>query len=369
MRAAILSEFNQPLHVEEIDIEEPRAGEVLVRVHASGVCRSDLHVVHGRSVVSRVPMVLGHEGAGVVEQVGEGVHGVAPGDPVVIALYGPCGACGDCRSGRIERCMSETRQNNMYGLMPDGSTRLSWKGQVVYPMVGAGSLAELAVVREAQVVRIPPDVPFEHACLTGCGVTTGVGAALNVAKVQPGSSVAVIGCGGVGLNVIQGARIAGATRIIAVDTQTPKLDLASDLGATDVAHVSPGESISEAVQKLVPGGVDYAFEVVGSPALVREAFASTRAGGAAVMVGSPPSGEDIAVDGRLLFSDRRLLGTMGGSNIPQRDIPRLMDLYQHGALDLDKLISQRLPLSEVNVAFDALEEGKLARSLVLPNTR
>jgi Zn-dependent alcohol dehydrogenase len=264
--------------------------------------------------------------------------------------------------------MSETRQNNMYGLMPDGSTRLSWKGQPVYPMVGAGSLAEFAVVREAQVVRIPKDVPFEHACLTGCGVTTGIGAALNVAKVEPGSTVAVIGCGGVGLNVIQGARIAGATRIIAVDTQTLKLDLASDLGATDLAHMSPGESISEAILERVPGGVDYAFEVVGSPALVREAFAATRAGGAAVMVGSPPSGEDISIDGRLLFSDRRLLGTMGGSNIPQRDIPRLMDLYQRGALDLGKLISQRLPLADVNLAFDALEEGTLARSVILPGS-
>lgn len=366
MRAALLSEFGRPLHVEEVDLQSPQPGEVLVRIEASGVCRSDLHVVHGRSVVSQLPTVLGHEGAGVVEEVGAGVTGVAKGDPVVIALYGPCGACNDCRAGRIERCWSETRQHNMYGRMPDGTTRLSWKGATVYPMVGAGSLAELAVVREAQLVRIPEGIPFEHACLTGCGVTTGVGAALNVARVQPGSTVAVIGCGGVGLNVIQGARIAGAARIVAVDTQGAKLDLASDLGATDTAQVEAGGSISQAVQSVVPGGVDYAFEVVGSPALVRQAFESTRTGGTAVMVGSPPTDEDIAVDGRMLFSDRRLLGTMGGSNIPQRDIPRLMDFYQRGLLDLDRLISQRIPLARVNDAFSALEEGKLARSIVLP---
>ena len=262
--------------------------------------------------------------------------------------------------------MSETRQHNMFGRMPDGTTRLSRNGETVYPMVGAGSLAELSVVREAQLVKIPEDVPFEHACLTGCGVTTGVGAVLNVAQVQPGTTVAVIGCGGVGLNVIQGARIAGAARIVAVDTQTAKLDLASDLGATDVCHVEAGESISAAVQGVIAGGVHYAFEVVGSPALVRQAFESTCAGGTAVMVGSPPTGEDIALDGRLLFSDRRMLGTMGGSNIPQRDIPRLMDFYRRGALDLDKLISQRIPLEEVNSAFEALEEGKLARSIIQP---
>ncbi len=212
MLAAVLHEFDQPLRVQEVEVQEPGPGEVLIRIAASGVCRSDLHVMEGRSVVARVPMVLGHEGAGRVEQVGPGVTGLAAGQPVVIALYGPCGACGDCRSGAIERCMSETRRNNMYGLMPDGETRLRVDGQTLYPMVGSGSLAEYALVREAQAVAIPEEVPLEFACLTGCGVTTGVGAVLNVAQVHPGASVAVIGCGGVGLNVVQGARIAGPGR-------------------------------------------------------------------------------------------------------------------------------------------------------------
>ena len=365
MQAAVLREFNAPLRVEEVEIESPHAGEILVKLAASGVCRSDLHVQEGRSVVARLPMVLGHEGAGVVEEVGEGVTGFATGDPVVSALYGPCGECGECRSGDITACMSETRQNNMFGLMPDGTTRLSVGGEALHPMVGAGSLGEYTVVREAQAVKIPADVSLDQACLTGCGVTTGVGAALNTAAVKPGSNVAVVGCGGVGLNVVQGARIAGATRILAVDLQTSKLDLASDLGATEGVHIQPGESISEAILARVPGGVDYAFEVIGKPDVVVEVFAATKSGGTAVMVGSPPAGEAIPVDGRLLFSDRKLMGCLGGGNIPQRDIPRLMGFLANGSLRLEPLISQRLRLDQVNEAFDALRKGELARSVIV----
>ena len=364
MRAAVLEEFHTPLVVEEVDVEEPRAGEVLVRLAASGVCRSDLHAQEGRSPVAHAPMVLGHEGAGFVEQIGPGVSGVAPGDPVVIALYGPCGTCDNCQAGDITGCWSQTRQNNALGLMPDGSTRLSLRGQPLRPMVGSGSLAEYSVVREAQVVKIHPEIPLDAACLAGCGVTTGVGAALNIAKVEPGSRVAVLGCGGVGLNVVQGARIAGAARILALDTQPSKLDLAANLGATDGVLIGPETDPVEEIQRLVPGGVDYAFEVIGRPDVVRQAFESTRAGGTAVMVGSPPGGESIQIDGRLLFSDRRLLGCTGGGNIPQRDVPRIMELYRRGALKLEELIGQHLELDEVNRAFDALNEGELARSVV-----
>jgi S-(hydroxymethyl)glutathione dehydrogenase/alcohol dehydrogenase len=366
MRAAVLHEFHKPLVVEQVEVDEPRAGEVLVRIAASGVCRSDLHVAEDRSPVARLPMVLGHEGAGVVEQTGAGVSAVRRGDPVVIALYGPCGTCEDCRAGDIPRCASSARQNGVFGLMADGSTRLHLRGQPVHPMVGSGSLAEYALVRESQLVRIDPDIPLACACLAGCGVTTGLGAALNTAQVQPGSSVAVIGCGGVGLNVVQGARIAGAARIIAVDPQRSKLDLAADLGATDFVRVEPGMDVVAAIRALVPRGVDYAFEVIGAPEVVRQAFAATREGGTAVMVGAPPPGTDIALDSRLLFADRRLLGCMGGGNVPQRDIPRIMRLYKQGALKLEPLISQRLGLDQVNVAFDALRSGELARSVVTP---
>lgn len=364
MRAAVMHEPNRPLVIEDVDVESPRAGEVVVEIAASGVCRSDLHAWHGRTAFITPPVVLGHEGAGVVAAVGPGVTGVAKGDPVVIALYGPCGQCGECRTGDVTRCWSETRVHNMHGRMADGTTRLSLRGQAVVPMVGAGTLAELAVVREAQVVKIDRGIPLELACLAGCGVTTGVGAVLNVAEVRVGTSVVVIGCGGVGLNVIQGARIAGAGRIIACDTQPEKLDLAADLGATDGLLVREGEDLVAAIKALVPGGVDYAFEVIGRPEVVRTAFASTRIGGTTVMVGSPAPGSEISVDGRMLFSDRRLLGTTGGGNIPARDIPRLMKLYQTGRLDLERLVSQRIPLARVNDAFEALERGEGARTVV-----
>ena len=293
------------------------------------------------------------------------MEGVTVGDPVVIALYGPCGECSDCRSGDITRCWSETRTHNMYGRMPDGTTRLSLNGVTITPMVGSGSLAEFSVVREAQLVKIDAEIPLDLACLAGCGVTTGVGAALNVAQVRPGSSVAVIGCGGVGLNVIQGARIAGAGRIIACDTQAAKLDLASDLGATDCVEVEEGGDLVAAITALEPAGVDYAFEVIGRTDIVTAAFEATRMGGTAVMVGSPPQGSVLEIDPRKLFADRRLLGCTGGGNIPARDIPRLMRFYQLCPRNLDKLVSQRLPLDRVNEAFEALAAGELARTVIV----
>jgi S-(hydroxymethyl)glutathione dehydrogenase/alcohol dehydrogenase len=366
MRAALMRGFHQPLEIEPVELEAPRAGEVLVRIAASGVCRSDLHVIEGRSPVARPPMVLGHEGAGVVEETGPGVRSVTRGDPVVIALYGPCGECTQCRAGDVGACWSPARTHGMYGLMADGSTRLRCGGVPVHPMVGAGSLAERAVVRESQLVRIDPDVPLDLICLAGCSVTTGVGAALNTARVEPGARVAVIGCGGVGLNVIQGARIAGASRIVAVDVAAEKLDLAADLGATDLLRADPDTDVPARVKDLVPGGVDFAFEVIGKPEVVRQAFECTHGSGAAVMVGSPPPGSDIAVDGRLLFAGRRLLGCMGGGNVPQRDIPRLVALWRRGALRLEPLVSRRLPLEDVNQALDALRKGDGARSVILP---
>ncbi len=363
MRAVVVHDVEQGAALEEVEVDEPGAGEVLVKISASGVCGSDLHVLHGRSVVATFPMVLGHEGSGVVEQVGAGVTSVEPGDHVVLALYGPCGACGSCLTGRIVHCDGLARTQAIFGRMADGSTRLHQGATVVYPMVGVGSLAEHAVVRAAQVVKIPVDVPLDVIALAGCGVTTGVGAVLNIAKVRPGESVAVVGCGGVGLNVIQAARLAGATIIVALDTNPAKLDLASDFGATHVFDTRE-TALREAVLGVVPGGVDHAFEVVGVPELVAEAFAATRPGGTCVMVGSPPAGTTIPVDGRALFSERRLLGCTGGSNIPARDIPRIVDLYRRGLLDLDRLVTQRLSLAEHARAFADAEAGLVARSVI-----
>ncbi len=366
MRAAVMHETAKPLVIEELDVESPHAGEVVVRLAASGVCRSDLHALEGESPVSTPPMVLGHEGAGIVEEVGEGVEGLAVGDAVVIALYGPCGSCDQCRAGDITNCWSDVRTHNMYGRMADGSTRLSLNGTAITPMVGSGSLAEVSVVRESQLVKIDREIPLDLACLAGCGVTTGIGAALNIARVKPGSTVAVIGCGGVGLNVIQGARIAGAARILACDTQTAKLDLASDLGATDCLHVREETQLASAIKEFAPGGVDYAFEVIGLTEIVNEAFEATRPGGTTVMVGAPPPTSTITIAARTLFSDRRLLGCLGGQNVPARDIPRIMRLYKQGTLNLEKLVSQKLPLDRVNEAFEALQSGELARTVVEP---
>jgi S-(hydroxymethyl)glutathione dehydrogenase / alcohol dehydrogenase len=350
--------------LEALEVEAPRAGEVLVRVAASGICGSDLHVLHGRSVIDAFPMVLGHEGAGVVEQVGGGVTSVAPGDHVVLALYGPCGECGMCRTGRFVLCDGVPRVAAISGRMADGSTRLRGDdGGARYPMVGIGSLAEYAVLRDDQVVRVDPSIPLDVICLAGCGVTTGLGAVFNVADIRPGESVAVVGCGGVGLNVVQGARIAGATTIVALDTNPRKLALADALGATHT--IVPDGNVVDAVRRVVPGGVDASFEVVGVPQLVAEAFLATRPGGRCVMVGSPPAGAPIPIDGRALFAERRLLGTTGGSNIPARDIPRIAQLYSERRLDLDLLVSARRPLREFAVSIAETERGDVARSVVV----
>jgi S-(hydroxymethyl)glutathione dehydrogenase/alcohol dehydrogenase len=351
--------------LEEIEVDPPGPGEVLVRVAASGICGSDLHILHGRSVIDAFPMILGHEGAGVVEAAGDGVTGVAPGDHVVLALYGPCGTCDQCRTGRFVLCDGTARVAAIGGRMADGSTRMRLAdGSTLFPMVGIGSLAEYAVLRADQVVAVDPAIPLDVICLAGCGVTTGLGSVFNVADVRPGESVAVVGCGGVGLNVVQGARIAGASPIVAVDTNPRKLELAQRLGATHA--VDPGDGgVAAAVQRVVPRGVDVAFEVVGVPTLVAETFLSTRAGGRCVMVGSPPAGEPIPVDGRALFGERRLLGTTGGSNVPARDIPRIARLYVEGLLDLDTLVSARRPLADFASSIGETERGEVARSVVV----
>ena len=363
MRAVVIHDYERGAGVEEVELGEPRADEVVVRVAASGVCGSDMHVLHGRSVVATLPMVIGHEGAGVVEAVGPAVQGVQPGDHVVLALYGPCGACDACRRGEPVHCSGPARTSAIFGRRPDGTTPITQAGTTVYPMVGVGSLAEYSVVRASQVVVIPRDVPLDVICLAGCGVTTGLGAVFNTAQVHPGATVAVIGCGGVGLNVVQAARLAGASTIVAVDTNPGKLELAGRFGATHTVDTSR-VTMQDGVLAAVGGGVDYAFEVVGVPELVGEAFDCTRPGGTTVMVGSPPTGAKVPIDGRNLFSERRLLGTTGGSNIPGRDIPRIVALYRAGRLDLDGLVTQRVPLARVHEAFAAADAGTVARSVV-----
>jgi S-(hydroxymethyl)glutathione dehydrogenase / alcohol dehydrogenase len=392
-RAVVVRDVATGARIEEVEVDDPRAGEVRVRLVASGVCGSDLHVLRGRSNAATFPLVLGHEGAGVVDAVGPGVEGLAEGDHVVVALYGPCHACPSCAAGRFVHCSGPARIQAIGGRMADGSTRVrAGGGEALHPMVGAGTLAEHTVTRAAQVVKVDADLPLDRLCLAGCGVTTGLGAVFNIARVAPGDTVAVVGCGGVGLNVVQGARIAGATTIVAVDTNPAKLALARRLGAThtlaptgepptdpagDRTTDSTGErrtdptgdrttgDLAVLVGEVVPGGVDVAFEAVGSPALVAETFLATRPGGTCVVVGSMPPGATIPIDGRALFADRRLRGCIGGNNVPAVDIPRIAALYRQGRLDLDALVSARRPLDDVATAIAETERGDVARSVVV----
>ncbi|MFC9977327.1 alcohol dehydrogenase catalytic domain-containing protein [Spirillospora sp. NPDC127200] len=363
MRAALLREFGAPLEIAEVAVADPGPGEVLVRVAASGVCGSDLKAIDGKSpVVTHLPCVLGHESAGVVERTGPGVSAVKPGDHVIIAMNGPCGRCRNCARGRAHLCSGKARMTAIMGLMADGTTRLSAGGETVRPYIGIGSFAEMAVVGEAMCVKVAPDAPLDLLALTACGVVTGVGAVLNTAAVEPGSSVLVVGCGGVGLNVVQGAVLAGATTIIAADVVESKLKLAEGFGAT---HTVLADDLPKQVGAIVRGGADYAFDVTGVPEVLTKAFAATQPGGTTVMVGSPAAGKNLEIPPGTLFGSRRLMGTQGGDANPARDLPLLVDLYRRGRLDLDSLVSERVPLERINEAVAHVREGAVARSVVV----
>ncbi|MBB2912339.1 Zn-dependent alcohol dehydrogenase [Streptosporangium becharense] len=363
MRAAVLTAFGAPLEVREVEIADPGPGEVRVRIGASGICGSDVKALDGGSpAVRRLPFVLGHESAGTVESVGEGVTGVAPGDQVIIAMNGPCGRCRECGGGRFHLCGGAARMAAVAGTMRDGTTRVRVDGTGARTMIGIGSFAEYAVVNEPMCVRIGKDAPLDVMCLLACGVVTGVGAVLNVARVVPGSSVLVVGCGGVGLNVVQGAVLAGATTIVAADLVEAKLELAREFGAT---HTVPATGLAGRVGEIVRGGVDYAFDVTGVTEVLGETFAATRPGGTTVMVGSPPRDRPLGVDPGLLFASRRLMGTQGGDAAPLRDLPMLAEQYALGRLDLDRLVSERVPLEGINEAIRRVRGGAVARSVVV----
>lgn len=362
MRAAVLREFGSPLEITEVAVEDPRAGEVLVKISASGICGSDLKTLDGKSPVARqLPVIPGHESAGLVAAVGAGVTSVKPGDHVIVAMNGPCGRCRNCNRGRAYLCGGKARMAAIMGLMADGSTRLSLDGEPVRPYIGIGSFAEYTVVNELMLVKVARDVPLDLLSLTACGVVTGVGAVFNTAKVEPGSSVLVVGAGGVGLNVIQGAALAGATTIIAADVVESKLELAKEFGAT---HTLLSEDLPKQVGEIVRGGTDYAFDVTGNAKVLTAAFNATQPGGTTVMVGSPSSTE-LTIAPQTLFGSRRLMGTQGGDAVPARDLPLLVDLYRSGRLNLERLVSERVPMEKVNEAVEHVRSGTVARSVVV----
>jgi S-(hydroxymethyl)glutathione dehydrogenase/alcohol dehydrogenase len=353
VKAAVLREVKQPMTIEEVGIDEPGPGQVLVKTAASGVCHSDQHFIDGLWPAP-LPAILGHEAAGVVERVGPGVTYVEPGDHV-IGLFVPfCGLCRFCTTGRPNLCSSG---RNLTPVLHIGD-------RAVAPFISLSSFAEYMMVSENGLVKIRKDVPLDRAALVGCGVMTGVGAAINTAKVEPGSACAVIGTGGVGLNVIQGCVLAGAERVIAIDINTNKLEMAREFGATHVIDASKEDPVAK-VRELTGGGADYAFEVIGLPQAITQAFDMVRSGGEAVVVGMAPLGSEASISAPAFLQEKVLRGCIYGSTRPRHDMPRLLDLYMAGKLKLDELVSRSYPLEGINDAFTALKNGEVARSVIV----
>jgi NDMA-dependent alcohol dehydrogenase len=362
-KAALCRSHNKPVVVESIAVDPPKRGEATVKLGACGVCHSDLSAITG-TIALPLPLVLGHEGAGVVEEVGEGVSGLAKGDHVVFSFIYMCGKCRFCVAGRPVLCLEQGRALTT---PLEGTPRVrDARGEPLNIFSGCGAMAEYATVSVENLVKIDPKIPFDCAALVGCGVTTGVGAVFNTAKVEPGSSVAVFGCGGVGLSVIQGAAIAGAERIIAIDTLQAKLEMAKKLGATETILLTPESDVVKFLKKATSGGPDYAFECVGSGELAGTAYRAIRRGGLAVVVGVAKPSDSTAVRTMTLpFEEKTLTGSYFGSCVPRVDFPRMLALYLAGRLKLDELITRRYAIAEAPQAFDDLRAGKNARGVIV----
>jgi S-(hydroxymethyl)glutathione dehydrogenase/alcohol dehydrogenase len=360
-RAVICRELNKPVVVEDITVEPPKRGEVTVKLGACGVCHSDLSATNG-TIAMQLPLILGHEAAGEVVEVGDGVTALKVGDHVVSSFIYMCGECRFCVGGRPVLCLE---QGKAITTLPDGTVRTrDARGNALNIFSGCGVMAEYATMHVDNLVKIDPKIPFDRAALVGCAVTTGVGAVFNTAKVVPGSSVAVFGCGGVGLNVIQGARIAGADRIIAIDTLESKLTLAKQFGATDTLKST--EDSTKALKKMTGGGPDYAFECVGNGELAAAAYRAIRRGGLAVVVGVAKAGDTTSLRTMTLpFEEKTLTGSYFGSCIPRIDFPRMLSLYLGGKLKLDELITRRYSIGEAPQAFADLESGRNARGVII----
>lgn len=361
MQAAVLRGAD-PIAMEDITLDEPRAGEVLVKVVACGVCHSDLHTINrAKTAALPAPVILGHEVGGIVEAVGPGVTSVAEGDHVVCAFKPNCGNCYFCVRGQPQLCERSDYPDRLFN---GSSPRLRDEGgKPVQQGIGVGGYAQYTVMPERGVVKVREDAPLDRICLVGCGVTTGVGAALRTAQVEAGSDVAVIGLGGVGLNVVQGARLAGARRIIGIDTVASKADLGAKFGMTDFVNAAEKDPIDE-VRRLTNDRLDYAFEAIGLGKTSEQAFEMVRRGGTAVIVGVV--GDNITVPGRAFLGEKKLVGSFFGSAKLQYDLPVYVDLYMDGKLNLDDLVSKKRPMPEINEAFADMMAGTVARSVMEP---
>ncbi len=357
MKAAVLREVGKPLEIADLELGDPGPHEVRLRTVASGVCHSDLHFIEGL-YPTQLPVVLGHEAAGIVEEVGSQVQYVAPGDRVITCLSVFCGHCEHCLSGHPARCRGHGTTRGK-----DEPPRLSEAGKPVQQFANLSSFAEQMLVHENAMVKIRDDMPLDRAALIGCGVTTGVGAVFRTAQVEAGSAVAVIGCGGVGLSAINGAAIAGAGRIIAIDRVASKLELARTVGATETVDAS--EDVVARVRELTGGGVDYAFEAIGLKQTAEQAWKMIRPGGTAIVIGMIPVGTMIEIHGPELLAEKTLTGSTMGSNRFRIDMPRLVDFYLSGQLHLDELISRRIALEDINDAMQALQRAEVARQVIV----
>jgi len=357
MQAAIFHAAHEQLTIESIDIDEPQEHEVLVRTVASGVCHSDLHFVDGLYPMA-APTVLGHEAAGVVETVGSQVTDFAPGDRVIACLSVFCGQCDQCLSGHPNLCSSRPTRAS------DDPPRLSWEGDRVGQMANIGSYAEQMLLHENGIVKIEQDIELDRAALIGCGVLTGVGAVLNTARIEPGCTVVVFGAGGIGLSAIQGARIAGARQIIAVDVVESKLATARELGATHVVDASSRDPV-EAIIDMTGGGVDYSFEAIGLKVAAEQSFECLRPGGTATIIGMIPVGEKVELDGPSFLREKKIQGSSMGSNRFRTDMPKYIDFYLQGRLNLDDMITRRGRLEDINEAFRAMKAGEVARTVLM----
>lgn len=360
MKAAVLNEAKKPMTIDEVDLADPVAGEAKVRVIAAGVCHSDLHFIDG-VYPSRYPTILGHEVAGVVEEIGPGVTNVAPGDRVILGFVQPCGTCRFCAEGRPAICQNPVRTR------ASSNPARTRNGEPVNAMTNVGGFAEYSITPATGLIRVPDGVSLDIAALVGCSVTTGYGAVVNTAAVKPGSSVAVIGAGGVGLNIIQSARLAGAERIIAVDMSEHKLATAREFGATDIVNAKDEDPVAK-VKELTGGGVDYSFEAIGLKVTSEQAYEMAGRGGTAVIVGMVPPADQLTISSNIWLQEKTLKGSFYGSARFHLDMPRILNLYLQGKLNLDGLVSRRYPLGEINEAFDALRNGEVARSVLTIGT-
>ena len=363
-RAAVAFEAKKPLEIVELDLEGPKTGEVLVEIMATGICHTDAYTLDGLDSEGIFPSVLGHEGAGIVREVGAGVTSVKPGDHV-IPLYTPeCRQCKSCLSGKTNLCTA-IRATQGKGLMPDGTSRFSYKGQTIYHYMGCSTFSNFTVLPEIAVAKIREDAPFDKACYVGCGVTTGVGAVTNTAKVQVGDNVVVFGLGGIGLNVIQGAKMAGADKIVGVDLNNSKKEWGEKFGMTHFVNPKDVSDVVAHIVELTDGGADYSFDCTGNTDVMRQALECCHRGwGTSVIIGVAEAGKEIATRPFQLVTGRNWRGTAFGGAKGRTDVPKIVDWYMQGKIQIDPMITHVMPLEKINDAFDLMHEGKSIRSVV-----